>query len=144
MMAKQISVFLENKAGRLAHLTRVLAENQIDLVALSIADTTDFGILRATVSDTDRAVAVLRDAAFTVNVTQVLALVVPDEPGGLAQVLARLHEGGVSVEYLYSFVRKPGDNALIVFRVAQVETALKVLEAAGIRMLSHEEILAMK
>jgi hypothetical protein len=143
-MVKQLSVFLENSGGRLARMTRVLGEAGVDLMALSIADTTNFGILRAIVSDNDKAVAALREAGFTVNLTELLAVTVPDRPGGLSDILEMLHEAGVGVEYLYSFVRKPAQNALILFKVNDVETAKKILDQHGINRLSHEQILALE
>lgn len=109
-MVKQLSVFLENSKGRLASMTRALGDAGIDLLALSIADTTSFGILRAIVDDTDKAMAVLKEAGYTVNTTEVLAVLVPDSPGGLAGVLGLLNDAHVNVEYLYSFVRKAQGN----------------------------------
>ena len=138
---KQISVFLENKKGRVAELTRVLADHHIDLIALSISDTTEFGILRCIVSDTDAAVHASREAGFTTSTTQVLAVEVPDHPGGLAAVMDCLKAGEISVEYLYSFVRKTDENALIIFRVDDQERAISVLESSGVKLLSQEQVL---
>ena len=141
-MVKQLSVFLENSKGRLASMTTALGEAGIDLLALSIADTTSFGILRAIVNDTDKAMTVLKQAGYTVNTTQVLAVLVPDHPGGLAGILTLLHDADVNVEYLYSFVRKTHGNALILFKVDQVEKAAELLNQAGIVMLDQPEITA--
>ena len=140
MYVKQISVFIENTPGRLADFTRLLGENKIDLVSLSIADTTHFGILRGIVADYERAMQIISEAGYTVRLTDVLAASVPDEPGGLAKVLGMLSENGISIEYLYSFVRNAGKNALIIFRVEELERAAKVLEENDVRMLSQEEV----
>nr|WP_122013471.1 ACT domain-containing protein [Maliibacterium massiliense] len=142
MLVKQLSVFLENRKGRLAKLTRVLKENRINLVALSISDTTNFGILRAIVREPEAAATALRGAGFTANITEVLACAVPDQPGGLADVLLLLEQANISVEYLYSFVRTPGKEALILLRVDQLPEAIATIEQAGIRSLTHEEVLA--
>lgn len=140
MYVKQISVFIENTPGRLADFTRLLGENKIDLVSLSIADTTQFGILRGIVADYERAVQIISDAGYTVRLTDVLAASIPDEPGGLSKVLQMLSENKISVEYLYSFVRNAGHNALIIFRVEELERAAKVMEENGVRLLSQEEV----
>jgi hypothetical protein len=102
-MAKQISVFLENKAGRLSHVTRVLGEAGINIRALSIADTSDFGILRIIVSDPEKAYRILKEANFTVSETEVIAVQVPDSPGGLATVLEQMSDANLNIEYLYAF-----------------------------------------
>ena len=143
MMVKQLAVFLENKKGRLMNLVSLLAKNGIDLYALSIADTTDFGILRALTNDTDKATAILKEAGYMVNVTEVISAEVPDVPGGLASVLAILDSNGISIEYLYSFVKNSGTTALILFRVSDTEKAVEVLKNAGIKLVSKEELDAM-
>lgn len=132
MWVKQISVFLENKSGRLAAVTRVLGENGINIRALSIADTSDFGILRLIVDDPPRAYAVLKEAGFTVSVTDVMAVEIPDTPGGLADVLDILGRAGANIEYLYAFVSKSAGNALVLFKVEDVETAARALQEKGI------------
>jgi hypothetical protein len=140
MYVKQISVFIENTPGRLADFTRLLGDNQIDLVSLSIADTTNFGILRGIVADYERAEKMISEAGYTVRLTDVLAASVPDVPGGLAKVLGMLSENGISIEYLYSFVRNAGKNALIIFRVEELDKAAQVLKDNGVRLLSQEEV----
>ena len=140
MYVRQISVFIENTPGRLADFTRVLAENNIDLVSLSIADTTHFGILRGIVADPDFACQVLGERGYTVKQTDVLAVSVPDRPGGLAGILQSLSEKNVALEYLYSFVRQTGDHALIIIRVDQPQEAVRVLTEAGVRLLSQDEV----
>jgi len=143
MLVKQISVFLENKKGRLATLTKVLGDHSIDISALSIADTSNFGIMRAIVNQPDKAVKVIRESGFTVSTTDVLAVEVPDYPGGLAGVLAILEKADISIEYLYSFVRTPNESALILFRIEEPEKAINVLRNANIKLLSEEEVYAL-
>lgn len=140
MYVKQISVFIENTPGRLAHFTKLLGEHGIDLVSLSVADTTHFGILRGIVADYEKAVKLISENGYTVKLTDVLAVSVPDQPGGLALVLDRLAEQGIEVEYLYSFVRNAGDHALIIFRVDKLPEAQATLQEAGIKLLSQEEV----
>ena len=140
MHVKQISVFIENAPGKLADFTRMLGEKGIDLMSLSIADTTNFGILRFIVADYANAVKQIEEAGYAVSLTDVLAVEVPDRPGGLAEMLRLLGENDISIEYLYSFVRGRQGSALIVFRVADVEKAMRVLEDGGIQTLTQEEI----
>lgn len=140
MKVKQISVFLENKSGRLAQVCRVLGEHNINIRALSIADTTDFGILRLIVNDPDMAYQVLKKAGFTVSSTEVIAVEVPDRPGGLADVLAVLKEADINIEYLYAFVQKASHAALVVFRVEQLDEAIARLQAAGVTVLGGERV----
>jgi len=144
MLVKQISVFIENKKGRAANLTKTLAENGIDLVSLSIADTTNFGILRCIVDDSNKALKVLKESGYTAGANDVLAVEVEDKPGGLAKVLAILDEAGISIEYLYSFVRIPSKSALILFRVEEIDKATKVLEKKGIRLLLEKDVFGLK
>ena len=143
MMLKQISVFLENRQGTLAAATRVLGDHGIDLIALSIADTTDFGIMRCIVNKPEQAAQLLQEAGFTVSTTEVLAVEVPDVPGGLAKVLQILDQSGISVEYLYSFVRSHTDHALILFRVENNELCMKVLKENDIHFFSGEQIFSL-
>lgn len=142
-MVKQLSVFLENSKGRLSRMTTLLGEAGVDLLALSIADTTDYGILRAIVNDTDKALAVLKEGGYTVNVTEVLAVLVPDVPGGLARILKLLLDTDVSVEYLYSFIHRSQENALILFKVDNVDQAATVLKKNGVELLNEHEIAAL-
>ena len=140
MSIKQISVFIENTPGRLADFTKVLADHKIDLVSLSIADTTHFGILRGIVADPDRACEILSANGYSVKVTEVLAVYVPDKPGGLAAILDKLAENDVALEYLYSFVRNAGDHALIIMRVDKLSDAARILQDAGVRLMTQDEI----
>ncbi len=143
MNVKQISVFIENAPGKLAGFTRLLGEKGIDLVSLSIADTSDFGILRGIVADYERAARLIEEAGYTVCLTDVLAVAVPDRPGGLAEILTLFSDQGISIEYLYSFVRNRSDCALIVFRVADIDAAQEILKAQGIHCLTQEEVGAL-
>jgi hypothetical protein len=135
MEVAQISVFLENRSGGLADVIDVLARNGIDIKALSVADMADFGILRLIVEEADRTRGLLKDAGFTAEKTKVVAIEVPDRPGGLAQTLRVLKERQVNVEYMYSAARKSGERAIIVFRFDETDRAVQVLEQAGIKVL---------
>ena len=139
-MVKQISVFVENKKGRLARITDVLGKGGIDLIALSIADTTNFGIMRCIVNDPEKALKLLKDNDITASTTEVIVAEVVDKPGGLSYVLGLLDKADISVEYLYSFVRTPNENALILFRVEDIETAMVALERGGVKLLSEQDI----
>lgn len=140
MKVKQISIFLENKSGRLAQVTRVLGDNGINIRALSIADTTDFGILRLIVNEPAKAYEVLKEAGFTVSTTDVIAVEVNDEPGGLANALQTLDRAGINIEYLYAFVQKASSAALVVFRVEQLDEAVIALQKEGTRILGEDEV----
>ena len=139
-MIKQISVFVENKKGRLAAMTKVLMENDINLISLSIADTSNFGILRCIVSDLNKAILVLRDAGFTVNTTDVIGVEVPDSPGGLYDVLDVLNKNDIGIGYLYSFVKKEHSNALIMMKVDDTEKAIKAFEESNVKIISQQDI----
>ena len=143
MKVEQISIFLENKSGRLADVAGVLAKAGINIRALSLADTTDFGILRLIVNDNEKAKQVLKDNGFTVGKTEVIAVEVMDRPGGLAQILDVMKDNGINVEYMYAFVQKSGGNAIIIFRFDELEKAIAVLQKAGIRILKGEEIYSL-
>jgi hypothetical protein len=140
MKVEQISVFLENKAGRLAEVTRVLGEAGINIRALSLADTTDFGILRLIVDKYDLAREVLKSKGFTVGKTEVVAIEVPDRPGGLSSVLQILAKNGINVEYMYAFVQHSGKNAVIIFRFDNLEEAINILIKEGIHIYKGEEV----
>jgi hypothetical protein len=140
MKVEQISVFLENKAGRLAEVTKVLGEAGVNIRALSLADTTDFGILRLIVDQYDKAREILKQHGFTVGKTEVVAIEVPDRPGGLAWVLQILSDSDVNVEYMYAFVQHSGKNAVIIFRFDNLERAIELLQKQGVRIYSGEEV----
>jgi len=143
MRVEQIAVFLENKSGRLAEITRILAENDINIRALSVADTADFGILRLIVDKVDRAKEVLRAGGFTVGKTNVVAVEVPDRSGGLAGVLQAVTVAGLNVEYMYAFVNKSGSNAVLIFRFDAMDKAIEVLQQNGFTLLTGEAICAL-
>lgn len=140
MLVRQISVFLENKSGRLAEVTRQLREHQIDIRALYIADTTEYGILRMIVDRPEDALRVLSENGFTVSSTNVIAIAVADVPGTLDEALETLSGSGISVEYLYAYVGRASSDAVVVIRVENPDLALTRLEAAGIRVLSAKEV----
>lgn len=127
MKVEQISVFLENKPGSLEHATRVLKENNINIRTLSIAETVDFGILRLIVNDVEKTNQALKDAGFRVSKTIVVAVEVPDQPGGLHGIMEVLQIESINVEYLYAFVEKSGQNAVIIFRFDEPEKAIEAL-----------------
>ena len=143
MKVEQISIFLENKSGRLADVAGVLAQAGVNIRALSLADTTDFGILRLIVNDTEKAKQVLKNCGFTVGKTEVIAVEVSDRPGGLASILGVMKDNGINVEYMYAFVQKSGGNAIIIFRFDELEKAIDTLQKAGIRILKGEEVYAL-
>ena len=141
MSLKQISVFLENKPGTLLTMTGVLAQNHIDMRALSIAETKDFGIVRMIADDVYATATVLKDAGFIHSLTPVLGVVIPDEPGGLDQVLRVLAGAQVNVEYMYAFLGgKNVDHAYMIFRVQNEAAAVAALAAKGIRVVDQDEI----
>lgn len=140
---EQISVFLENKAGRLAEVTRILAEAQINIRALSLADTSDFGILRLIVNDHEKAKSELKAHGFTVGKTDVLAVEVSDQPGGLHHILRILQKANVNVEYMYAFVQQSGENAVLIFRFDNVDEALRVLKENGVKIIKGEKLYSM-
>lgn len=143
MKVEQISVFLENKSGRLAEVSEVLAKAGINIRALSLADTTDFGILRLIVNDTEKAKQVLKDNGYTVGKTEVVAVEVEDRPGGLARILDVMKDKEINVEYMYAFVQKSGGNAIIIFRFDELEKAIIELQKAGIKILKGEDVHAL-
>ena len=141
MSVKQISVFLENKPGKLCAMTEVLAREQIDMRALSLAETKDFGIVRIIVDDVYKATTVLKDEGYVHSVPSVLGVAIPDVPGGLSQVLRVLGEADINVEYMYAFLGgKDVDHAYMIFRVADPEKAAAALAARGIHVVDQEEI----
>lgn len=137
MVIKQLSVFVENQLGKLAEITGVLKENDIDIRALCIADTTDFGILRLIVSDPDRAEKLLREQGFTVSITGVIGVGVLDRPGGLADVLQPLSAAGIGIEYMYAYVSKSDRTAFVILRVEDTQRALDTLRENGITILEQ-------
>lgn len=143
MKVEQIAIFLENKSGRLSEITGVLADNNINIRSLSLADTADFGILRLIVDKVEVAERVLKEGGFTVGKTNVIAVEVPDRVGGLASVLKILEKAQLNVEYMYAFVNKSGENAVMIFRFEETDEAIKILQDAGITILSGAQICAL-
>lgn len=140
MKLNQISLFLENKPGTALDACRVLAKENIDIRALSIADTEEFGILRLIVSDWQKGAAVLRDAGFVTNVTEVVGVEVPDRPGGLYELLELFEGSRVNIDYMYAMTFRDNDQAVLVFRFDNTEKAIDVLCKAGINVLAAAEV----
>ncbi|MCL1818720.1 MAG: ACT domain-containing protein [Spirochaetaceae bacterium] len=133
MIIKQISVFLENVSGRLAEVTKILAEGQVNLRAMTIADTADFGILRIIAANPDKAAEVLTQAGFMAKQTDVLAVEVEDRPGGLAHVLEIFSKNKVNIEYMYASLERSQDKAVIVIKVEDVQKGVKIVEENGLK-----------
>ncbi|SDF65902.1 ACT domain-containing protein [Desulfovibrio legallii] len=142
MMTEQLSVFLENRAGRLAEVTHALAEAGVNIRALSLADTSDFGILRMIVCDHEKAQAVLKAKGFTLGRTSVVAVEVPDAPGGLDSVLQLVSRHGINVEYMYAFVHREAESAVMIFRFDNVEQAVAVLQNNNFTILPAAQLCA--
>ena len=143
MKVEQISIFIENKSGRLAEITRVLGNNGVNILALSLADTSDFGILRLLVDNTDVALSTLKEGGFTVNKTDVVAVEVPDQPGGLSVILQILDNAQINVEYMYAFVERNAGNAVIIFRFDEIDSAIDTLKGEGINILSGKQLYTL-
>jgi len=143
MKVEQISIFIENKSGRLAEVCGILGNAGVNIRALSLADTSDFGILRLIVKDSEKALSVLKKRHFTVSKTDVIGVEVPDSPGGLSKILQILDQNAVNVEYMYAFVERSGDNAVIIFRFDNVDEAISVLSSNGIKILKSEQITSI-
>jgi hypothetical protein len=143
MKVEQISIFLENKPGSLEEATRVLKDANINIRTLSLADTTDFGILRLIVNDVEAASRVLKEHGLRFSRTTVVAVEIPDRPGGLHGILEILMKNGINVEYLYAFVEKSGQNAVIIFRLDAPEAAIDVLQKNGMTVIPGAKIYAL-
>lgn len=139
MVIKQLSVFLENVPGRLRAVTSTLAANNINIRSLTLADTTDFGVLRLIVNDPDKAVSILKENSFAVKIGDVIAVEMEDSPGGLDQVLEILEKENINIEYLYAFMGSRPDKALVVFRADKLEEAVEYLKKGGIKIISNVE-----
>lgn len=140
MRAEQLSIFLENKSGRLSEVTKTLGDAGVNIRALSIADTSDFGILRIIVDDNDKAVTVLKSNDFTVSKTNVVAVEVEDKPGGLARILAILDRENINVEYMYAFLDKQSNNAINIIKFDDNGKAISVLTANNIKIIEGEKL----
>ncbi len=140
MAINQISVFLENRAGQLAEITRVLGDNAIDMRAISIAETADYGVLRIIVDDADKATSVLLSHGYILSMTPVTVVAVPDQAGGLAPVLEALAEGNLDIEYMYSLFTHREGKAYMVFRIADEAKFINLLTAHGVSLADKEEL----
>ncbi len=143
MTVKQISVFVENKPGRLAEFTNVLRNNNIDMRALSMAETPDFGILRVIVNDPFETACVLKDAGYIASITPVLAVKVADEPGSLFKILDILAEADINLEYTYAFLTREKDSAYIILRVEDNDKAAEVLSKNGVTLISQDKLSSL-
>jgi len=141
MHIRQISIFLENRPGQLSQICRTLAEADINIATLSLADTSDFGIVRMIVDDHERAKSVLAEKGHVVNVREVVAVCVPDRPGGMAEVMQVLDRCGVNIEYSYAFAFHRGEKAVLVFRFSDNVTAERELAANGFVTLGETEVI---
>ncbi|RPJ07951.1 MAG: ACT domain-containing protein [Spirochaetaceae bacterium] len=138
MKIRQIAIFLENKKGRLADVTRVLSEASVNIRALSLADTADFGILRLIVNDTDKALEALKKAAFVAQVNEVMAVEVDDRPGGLARILEVFDKNNINIEYMYAFVEKRVENAIVIFKIDDHDRAVEVMKKNNISVVTND------
>lgn len=143
MQVEQISVFLENKSGRLSEVTGILAEANVNIRALALADTSDFGVLRMIVDDSQKAISALKNSGFTVGKTDVVAVEVADRPGGLHAILETLKSNDINVEYMYAYVQHTGQNAVMIFRFDNAQAAIQILEAQGMTILDGNHLYAM-
>ncbi len=140
MKIRQLSIFLENKKGRLFEVSDILAKNGINIRALNIAETDDFGVLRLVVDHPDNALDLLKSSGFVANTTDIVAVEIDDKPGGLSIVLKTLAQADINVEYMYGFVEKRSNNAIMVFRFESPENAIKVLKGANIVIINESDI----
>jgi hypothetical protein len=143
MNVEQLSIFLENKPGRLEAITRIFEEGGINIRALSLADTTEFGILRLIVNDNDKAKRLLNANGYTVGINEVVAVEVEDRPGGLHRILMALSTEDINVEYMYAFVRQSGRNAVLIFRFDNASAATALLQREGVRVIDDQDLYAM-
>lgn len=143
MKIKQISIFMENRSGRLAKITSAVGNAGINIRAMSLADTSDFGILRLIVTDTEKALEVLKDQGLTVKVSDVVAVAIPDVPGALGNLLSIIEHEGLNVEYMYVVVEKKMDEAILIFRFDDLDKAIDVLIDNDIRVVDESKILSV-
>lgn len=142
MTTQQLSIFMENKPGQLVKVTQVLRDLQIDIRAMALADTQDFGIVRMIVSDTAKAQAALRENGFMSTITQVMCIAMDDHPGGLSRITELMAQANVNIDYLYACITEIGKNAYIVMHVDDENTASRTMNEAGIRMVTADQISA--
>ncbi|MHC1600177.1 MAG: ACT domain-containing protein [Candidatus Methanospirareceae archaeon] len=137
---KQISIFMENKPGRMARVTKTLSDADVNIRALTIAEAGDFGVIRMVVDDTEKGYKALRDEDFTVSETDVLAVEIKDTPGGLYEIAKTLGESNINMDYAYAFVTTKAERAMLILRVDDIKRAEQVLNEAGVRMATRREI----
>ena len=140
MTVKQISIFVENKIGNLAEVTKVLSDAGVSLHAISLADTKDFGVLRVILNDSYLAATTLKAQGYIFSITKVLAVAIPDVPGSLYRILTLLEESNINLEYLYDFNTRKSDSAYLIFKVGNVEEAIEVLTKNKVRLLCQEDL----
>ena len=140
MFIKQVSVFVENETGKLAEITRLLADNNIDLKAACIAESVDFGILRCIVADPEEAVALLKSNGYAANITDVIAVELKDRPGGFAEVLEILNKEGVGIGYVNSIIHSEEGGAMVVLKVAEPGKVIDILLANGVKLYKASEL----
>nr|WP_266335551.1 ACT domain-containing protein [Methanothrix harundinacea] len=140
MAIKQISLFVENKPGRMAKVSKTLSDAGVNIRALTVAEAGDFGVIRMVVDDPEKGYKVLHDGGFTVSETEVLAVEMKDIPGGLYEIVNTLGESEVNVDYAYAFVTTKAERALLIIRVDNLEKARRVLTDAGVKLATREEI----
>jgi hypothetical protein len=139
-MVKQVSIFLENRAGRLFEVTKLMARHNLNIRALSVADTSDFGILRLIVDNPEKAIEVLKGENYTVSATDVVAVEVLDKPGGLAKILGIFNDNNINVEYMYAFLAKIPDKAVLIFRFDDNKSVLEKLKGTDIKTISAKDL----
>lgn len=140
MIIKQLSVFVENQMGRMADITDVIGQAGVDIRALSIADTSDFGILRLIVDKPDVAMEALKEAGVTVSLTDVIAVGIEDKPGAFAKVVRLMSDEGISIEYMYAFISRTDNKAFVIMRVENPEKGIAVVQKNNIKLLSENEV----
>lgn len=140
MKVKQLSIFLENQSGRLADVTEAIGAEGVNIRALSLADTSGFGVLRLIVDDIEKAHDALKGSGFTVRETDVIAVGIPDRPGGLGSILKILSDAKINIEYMYAFVSKASENAVVIFRVDNADGAIETLLSKGVQILSAQQV----
>jgi len=143
MFVKQLSVFLENKSGKIYEVASILEKAEVNIRALSLADTSDFGVLRLIVDKPEKAMDALKKNGLTVRITTVVAVEVEDRIGGFANVMRLMDEASINVEYMYAFVEKKKSNAILIFRFDDIENAVKTLLAKGLKILKEKEVLSL-
>lgn len=140
MHAKQLSVFIENKKGHIATLAKAIKNKDIDVRAISVFDTNEFGILRLVVDDPERALTAVREAGYAAKISEVLAAEIADKPGALYEIFSLCDEGDINIEYIYSFIMKSNVKPLIIMKVDRIDEAVKIFEENGIRIVEADEI----